>query len=84
MKKYFSKNGSGEKYKFIPDFKIKQILNGDIPIFSLKSSDTFLKGNTSFKIFEYNCVENIKKRIDILSLDHKKEQLEFIQNWINT
>jgi len=35
MKKSFSKNGSGEKYKFIPDFKIKQILNGEIPIFSL-------------------------------------------------
>ncbi len=71
-------------YRFILDFELKQILNGDVPIFSLKSLDNFLDGNESFKLFEYNCIENIKKRIDILSTDHKKEQLEFIQHWINT
>jgi len=58
------------------------MLNGDIPIFSLNSLDNFLEGNKSFKIFEYNCIENIHKRIDLLSEEHKNEQIEYINRWI--
>lgn len=72
-----------KEYKFILDFEIKQMLNGDIPIFNLKSSDTFLEGNTLFKIFEYNCTENIHHRISLLSDEHKKEQQEHIEQWLN-
>ena len=69
-------------YNFILDFEIAQMLNGDIPIFSLNSLDNFLEGNKSFKIFEYNCIENIHKRIDLLSEEHKNEQIEYINRWI--
>jgi lantibiotic modifying enzyme len=72
-----------ETYKFIFDFELQQMLNGDIPIFSLNSLDNALNCNESFKIFEFNCIENIKRRIDAISPEHKKEQLEFINRWIN-
>ncbi|KQM32213.1 type 2 lanthipeptide synthetase LanM [Chryseobacterium sp. Leaf201] len=73
-----------EEYQFILDFEIKQMMNGDIPIFILKSEDNFLEGNKSFKIFESNCLENIYKRIDLLSDQHKKEQLAYIKIWLNS
>ncbi|CAD0006887.1 type 2 lanthipeptide synthetase LanM [Flavobacterium salmonis] len=79
-KAYFAE--SMKSYKFIMDYEIQQMLNGDIPIFSLSSLDDYLEGNESFKIFEYNCIDNINKRIDILSPDHKKDQLEFIHRWV--
>lgn len=72
-----------ERYKFIFDFELQQMLNGDIPIFSLNSLDNALNCNESFKIFEFNCIENIKRRIDAISPEHKKEQLKFINRWIN-
>ncbi len=72
-----------EKFKFILDFEMKQMLNGDIPIFSLNSGDNFLEGEKSLKIFEYNCIENINHRINLLSPEHKKEQLEYISKWAN-
>ena len=72
-----------EKYLFILDYEMKQMLNGDIPIFSLNSVDNFLEGNNSLKIFEYNCIENIHGRIDLLSSKHKDEQLELISRWLN-
>lgn len=72
-----------EKHKFILDYEMKQMLNGDIPIFSLNSLDDFLEGNESLKIFEYNCMENINHRIDLLSPKHKEEQLEYISKWAN-
>lgn len=81
-----SKAYKGEQmneYLFILNFEMKQMLNGDIPIFNLKSSDSFLEGNTSFKIFEHNCIENIYNRIDVLSEEHKKEQIEYIDRWLN-
>ncbi len=71
------------KYNFILDFEIKQMLNGDIPIFSLNSLDNFLERQESLKIFEYNCIENINHRIDLFSPEHKKEQLEYISKWAN-
>ncbi len=80
-KAYIGKNM--ETYKFIFDFELQQMLNGDIPIFSLNSLDNALNCNESFKIFEFNCIENIKRRIDAISPEHKKEQLEFINRWIN-
>jgi lantibiotic modifying enzyme len=43
-----------EKYKFILDFEIKQMLNGDIPIFTLNSQNHILEGNSSLKVFEKN------------------------------
>lgn len=72
-----------DEYRFILDFEMKQMLNGDIPIFSLKSTDNFLEGNTNFRIFERNCMENIHYRIDKLSKEHKKEQIKYIENWLN-
>ncbi len=72
-----------EKYKFILDYEMKQMLNGDIPIFNLKSEDDFLEGNDSLKVFEYSCIENINHRIDLLSPEHKNEQLEYIARWAN-
>jgi type 2 lantibiotic biosynthesis protein LanM len=72
-----------EKYKFILDFEMKQMLNGDIPIFSLNSEDNFLEGEKSLKVFEHNCMENINHRIDLFSPEHKKEQLEYISKWAN-
>lgn len=73
-----------EAYKFMLDFEMSQMLKGDIPIFSLNSVDNSLEGNDSFKIFEYNCLENILHRIDLLSIEHKNEQLEFISRWLNS
>lgn len=72
-----------EKHKFILDFEIKQMLNGDIPIFSLNSEDNFLEDQESLKIFECNCMENINHRIDFFSPEHKKEQLAYISKWAN-
>jgi lantibiotic modifying enzyme len=68
---------------FILDYEIKQMLNGDIPIFSLNSLDNFLEGEESLKIFEHDCMENINHRIDLFSPEHKKEQLEYISKWAN-
>jgi type 2 lantibiotic biosynthesis protein LanM len=72
-----------EKHKFILDYEMKQMLNGDIPIFSLNSLDNFLEGNKSLKVFEKNCIENIFHRIDLLSHEHKNEQLTYINMWLN-
>lgn len=72
-----------EKYRFILDFEMKQMLSGDIPIFNLKSEDNFLEGNGSLKVFEHNCIANINHRIDLLSSEHKEEQLEYIKRWVN-
>ena len=70
-------------YAFILDHEIEQMLNGDIPIFNLKSHDDFLVGNKTLKIFEYSCLVNINHRINLLSEDHKNEQLEYINRWLN-
>ena len=70
-----------EEHRFILDFEMKQMLNGDIPIFSLDSLDNFLEGNESLKIFEHNCIENINYGLDVLSPKHKEEQLEYIERW---
>ncbi len=72
-----------EEYRFILDFEMKQMLNGDIPIFSLNSLDDFLEGNKSLKIFEHNCIKNINYRLDLLSHKHKEEQLKYIERWAN-
>lgn len=70
-----------KKYKFILDFEVKQMLNGDIPIFSHDSSTNILEGNNALKIFEYSCIENIYRRIDLLSPEHREEQLKYISRW---
>ena len=70
-------------YVFILDHEVEQMLNGDIPIFNLKTQDDFLVGNKAVKVFEYSCLENINHRIDLLSEDHRKEQLEYINRWLN-
>ncbi|MCU0325970.1 MAG: type 2 lanthipeptide synthetase LanM [Spirosomaceae bacterium] len=77
------KGDNKRKYKFILDFEMKQMLNGDVPIFSLNSKDDFLEGQKSLKIFEHNCIENIFHRIDLFSSEHKNEQLRYINNWIS-
>ncbi len=77
------KGENTEKYRFILDYEMKQMLNGDIPIFCLNSTENFLEGNSSLKVFEYNCIENINHRINLLSIEHKKEQLAYITRWVN-
>jgi type 2 lantibiotic biosynthesis protein LanM len=77
------KGENREKYKFILDYEMKQMLNGDIPIFSLSGSDNFLEGNESLKVFEYNCIENINHRVELFSPEHKQEQLAYINKWLN-
>ncbi|GAA4414934.1 hypothetical protein GCM10023187_44990 [Nibrella viscosa] len=77
------KGENREDYKFILDYEVKQMLNGDIPIFNLKSEDDFLVDNKLIKIFEYNCIQNIFHRIDLLSDAHKEEQIRFIRKWVN-
>lgn len=72
-----------DEYRFILDFEMKHMLNGDIPIFTLGSTENFLEGNTNFKIFEQNCIENIYHRIELLSEEHKNEQIYYIDNWLN-
>lgn len=72
-----------DEYRFILDFEMNQMLNGDIPIFSLGSLENYLGDNSTFKIFERNCLENIYHRIDLLSEKHREEQLEFIEKWLN-
>ncbi len=72
-----------KEYKFILDFEMKQMINGDIPIFSHDSLANTLEGNNSLKIFEYNCIENIYHRIDLLSPEHKEEQLKLINRWMD-
>lgn len=73
---------SFKNFKFILDSEMDQMLNGDIPFFSLNSHDHYLEDNESFKIFTYSCIENIKCRINSLSIDHKKEQIEYIKKWL--
>lgn len=73
---------SFKNYKFILDSEMKQMLNGDIPFFDLGSSDNYLAEDKSFKIFSYNCLENIRHRIDLLSTHHKNEQIEYITKWL--
>ena len=77
------KGDNMQNCKFILDFEMKQMLNGDIPIFCLKSTENFLEGNPSFKIFEYNCMENMYHRVDLLSETHKQEQLSYINKWLS-
>jgi hypothetical protein len=53
------------EYRFILDFEMKQMLNRDIPIFSLKSTEKFLEGNVidleDFKGYKnISCHEEIK------------------------
>ena len=81
MSKAYQKENSNN-YEFILDYEVKQMLKGDIPLFDLDSMDYHLGENKSFKIFKYNCIENIKDRIDSLSIHHKEKQLEYIERWL--
>ncbi|SDZ02727.1 type 2 lanthipeptide synthetase LanM, partial [Hymenobacter psychrophilus] len=77
------KGENREKYQFILDFEVKQMLNGDIPIFNLNSSDDFLEDKDLIKVFAYNCLENMHHRIDSLTVEHKEKQIEHIIHWTN-
>ncbi|RYC66997.1 type 2 lanthipeptide synthetase LanM [Spirosoma sordidisoli] len=72
-----------ETYKVILECEIKQLLSGDIPLFHLNSSDLHFEEDKALKIFKYNCIENIKYRASLLSTYHKKEQLEYITQWLS-
>jgi type 2 lantibiotic biosynthesis protein LanM len=72
-----------ENYRFILDFEVKQMLNGDIPIFNLNSSDNFLENENSLKVFEHNCLENMYHRMESLTVEHKEKQIEHILHWTN-
>lgn len=76
------KDDNLEYYKFILASEMKQMLMGDIPMFELNSLDCCLENNNSAKIFQYNCIENINYRIELLSTNHKNEQIEYIANWL--
>jgi type 2 lantibiotic biosynthesis protein LanM len=71
-----------KNFKFILDSEMDQMLNGDIPFFSLDSQDHHLENDKQFNIFKYNCIENIKCRINSLSIHHKNEQIEYIKKWL--
>lgn len=75
------KGENRQEYNHVLDFEMKQMLNGDIPIFSLDSLDDFLDNNKSLKVFEYSCLENIEHRIELLSHKHKEEQIGYIMQW---
>lgn len=81
MSKAYQKENS-KNYKFILDYEMKQMLKGNIPLFTLDSIDCHLGNNKAFKIFKHNCIENIKDRIDLLSIHHKEKQLEYIEKWL--
>lgn len=70
-------------YNFILNFEVDQMLDGEIPIFNFNSSDKVLYNNRSFKIFEFNCIENIAKRLDTLSPENKDNQIGFINDWLS-
>jgi type 2 lantibiotic biosynthesis protein LanM len=69
-------------YQFILENEMKQMLNGDIPFFTLDSLDCHLEENKFFRIFKYNSIENIQQRLDLLSSDHKNQQIEYILKWL--
>jgi type 2 lantibiotic biosynthesis protein LanM len=81
MSKAYQKDKS-KNFKFILEYEMKQMLNGDIPFFNLNSLDCHLDEDKSFKIFQYNCIDNIRHRIDSLSIHHKNEQIEYITKWL--
>ncbi|MDZ7899446.1 MAG: DUF4135 domain-containing protein [Arcicella sp.] len=72
-----------EEYQFLLDAEIEQMLKRDVPIFSVCSSERFLENNINFKSFQYNCIENIHHRINLLSTEHKQDQSNFINKWID-
>ena len=72
-----------ENHRFILDFEMKQMINGDIPIFNLNSSDNFLEGKNSLQVFEHNCLENMYHRVESLTIEHKEKQIEYILHWTN-
>ncbi|RZS99434.1 type 2 lanthipeptide synthetase LanM [Aquimarina brevivitae] len=81
MSKAYKKE-SAKAYKFILNFEMEQMLNGDIPLFDLNSKDYHLGEVKEVQIFKNNCIENIKNRIASLSTKHKNEQIEYIHNWL--
>jgi type 2 lantibiotic biosynthesis protein LanM len=76
-------NDKSKDFRFILEHEIKQMLNGDIPFFNLNSLDFHLDEDKSFKCFRHNCIDNIRHRIDSLSIYHKNEQIEYIKKWLH-
>lgn len=81
MSKAYKKENS-KNYKNILACEMKQMLDGDIPIFNFNSSAHRLEEDKPFNIFSNNCIENIRHRIDLLSVEHKNEQIEYIVKWL--
>lgn len=77
------KNANMNKYDYILQSEIRQMQNGNIPIFSLGTENLILEGENTKEIFEYNAVENIKTRIRRLSIEHKNEQSNYINKYLN-
>lgn len=71
------------QFQFILEHEMKQMAEGDIPIFNLNTDNIFLDVNTRFKMFQFNSVEYIKHRISNLSENHKKTQLGYINEWLD-
>lgn len=72
-----------KNYKLILECEMNQMLSGDIPFFNLNSLDCQLAEDKSFNIFSCNCIENIKYRVNSLSILHKDEQVKHIAKWLN-
>lgn len=70
-------------YERILESEMRQLLDGDVPLFNLNSLSHYLEEDKSFEIFKYNCMENIRHRIELLSIHHKKQQIEYIVKWLN-
>ena len=81
MSKAYQKDKSKD-FRFILEYEMKQMKNGDIPFFNLNSLDCNLEEDKIFKFFQYNCIDNIRNRIDLLSINHKNEQIEYIKKWL--
>lgn len=76
------KKGQFDKYYFILESEIKQMLDGNIPYFSLNSVSCCLNNNETATIFQYNSIENIIYRLQRLSEAHQHAQIEHITKWL--
>lgn len=72
-----------KEYQSMLDAEINQLLKGDVPLFSVCSSERFLENEENHTIFQYSCIENIHNRINLLSKEHKQEQLIYINKWMD-
>lgn len=62
--------------------EVEEMTTGNIPMFTINSSETNLTQIPSFKMFSQNAIQNFKNRIAQLNTTHKNEQLKLIDECI--